>query len=198
MVRIGAIYSGVSYQKFLLDTKEAASIEPTYICSLSEMDFGLFDILLILRGSDQEILLRNRDKLIDFLNSGKILICFGETFTNWLPYYEWKFDLEHDIGPYKFVVDHPILGGLKPEDVEFHSDRTCSHGHYIPPKNAKVFVETLDGKAVGIIDNTSFKGTLVLMSTLDVDCHAGLGNQKAKKAFSNILRWAKNQVKRRE
>lgn len=195
-IKIGFIYSGISYQYFLLNSKYKKYFEPIYIYELPEIELTNYDILIIPRGTDQEFLVEVKDKIIEFLNSKRVLICFGEIFRKWLPTVKWNFKIE-DGGPIRISKGHPIFYGI-PEKIPGHTERggriTCSHGHLKPPKGVEILATTEEGKAVMYVDKINFKGILVISTALDADCHAGFGDENAMKLLDNLLNFAEKEL----
>lgn len=164
-------------------------IDPVYIRKLPEIDLKSYDVLLVPRETNQEILLRIRDKLIDFLDFGGTLISFGEVPLQWLPLTVWL-DKKIKSDSYRILDhNHPIFKNIAEEDLRWHDE--SSHGIFRPPKNVTVLVKGEHDAVIMYIDGINFKGS-ILATTLDPLCHAGYGLKEPKKLLKNILRVVAN------
>ena len=183
--RIGAIYSGQGFQYELLTSDEFGPLlDIIYVSRLPLVDLMQFEVLLVLRESNQEMLKLSGDKLVQFLNSGRIIISFGEVTVDWLPGFNW-FRHRVDEKSLRFVrPEHPFLEGLELSDVQWH----C-HGSFRAPSEADVLIKDGEGQDILFIDKRRFRGKL-LATTLDPDVHVGFGSGLTKKFLWNSLRWA--------
>jgi len=202
MVRIGAIYSGSKWQYDLFTSKKYRVFISNIIhaCALPTTDLLAFDVLMVPRESNQEILLKIKKKLIQFLDKGNLLISFGEVTRPWLPYCVWeswyprfryKESNKWDKGrlitePYRILdPKHPLFRNLEIEDLQWHF-----HGVFHAPKNAEVLLKYGENSDIIYLDSNNFKGK-ILATTLDPDVHAGYGViKKTQKFLDNVLKWA--------
>lgn len=192
-VRIGVVYSGISYQQKILDSKEyQGKLEKIPVCELPEIDLSTYDVLIFPRGTDQEVVYAARQKIREFLDRGKIVVSFGEVTKEWLPSCNWAGVVPEDDGPLEIKKEHPVLEGLRPQDLHWHKGATgwCCHGHFVAPPGAEVLVTTEIDDPVMYIDRHSTKGIILAASQLDAICHAAHGEKGAKILFDNIIRWA--------
>jgi len=198
-IRIGAVYSGISYQQKILDSKEYQKrINKLPVCDLPKMDLSTYNVLIFPRGTDQEVVYSVKDKIEELLNLGNMVISFGEVTKEWLPSCRWDGVKPEDDGPLLIKKEHPIFKNLKPEDLHWHKGATgwCCHGHFIAPPGAEVLVTNCLGDPVMYIDCHSTKGIILAASQLDVICHAAGENKGAKILFGNIIKWAINEVRK--
>ena len=203
MVRLGATYSGSKWQYDLFTSEKyrlfVNDIIP--VCNLPTLDLSDFDVILVPRESNQEMLLQSKERLIRFLEKGGLLISFGEVTLPWLPYCVWEnvypqFRYEDgssnwDKGklvtePYRMLnPEHSLLKNLEIEDLQWHF-----HGVFHAPRNAEVLLRYGEDGDVIYLDSSNFAGT-ILATTLDPDCHAGYGViKKTQKFLDNVLEWA--------
>ncbi|AHC13816.1 hypothetical protein [Salinispira pacifica] len=157
---IGLIYSGVSYQyTFIQRPENCERIVPLNIWELRHHDLGVFDLIIVPRGSDQDALYAHRGKIKEYLDGGGTLASFGEVTTDWLPGARWDGVLPSDDGPLAFAATHPVLTALQPVDLHWHKGYTgwCCHGHFRVPENGDVLVRTERGDPVMYIDTTTKK-----------------------------------------
>ena len=210
MVKIGALYSGSKWQHDLFTSEKYRTFisDIIHVCSLPTTDLLAFDVLIVPRESNQEILLETKQNLIEFLNRRKLLISFGEVTRPWLPYCVWedryprfryKKDgtkkYEWDKGelvtePYRILVPkHPLFQNLTIEDLQWHF-----HGIFHAPENADVLLTYGNDSDIIYLDSKNFKGK-ILATTLDPDVHAGYGVVKKTQRFlDNVFKWAMNEV----
>ena len=207
MARIGAIYSGSKWQYDLFTSEKYRPFisDILYVCNLPTTDLSLFDVLIVPRESNQEALLKIRQKLIQFLNKGKLLISFGEVTRPWLPYCIWeghypRFRYKEldkcDRGrlvtePYRILdLKHPLFRNLEIEDLQWHF-----HGVFHAPKNVQVLLKYGENSDIIYLDSSNFRGK-ILATTLDPDVHAGYGViKKTQKFLDNVLKWAIAEIK---
>ncbi len=196
-VRMAAVYSGLSYQHGVLDREKFRKrLEILPVCTLPETNLFVYDVLILPRGTDQEILYRVRDKIAAYLDSGKIVISFGEVTNKWLPACTWDGVKPEDDEPLTIHHRHPvILDNLKPDDLHWHKGATgwCCHGHFIAPEGAEILVTNMLGDPVMYIDRHSTKGVILAASQLDAICHSYHLIKGADVLLNNILRWAKEE-----
>jgi len=204
MANITFIYSGTKWQYDLYHSAKYSSkiTKIIHACTLPEEDLKDIDVIIVPRESNQEMLLKARDKLEVFLAQGKTLVSFGEISVPWLPDAKWipkyaKFDYEDAINwdkgrlyvePYRITSpDHPLLKGLELEDLEWHF-----HGAFQAPKTAEVLLKYGDDADIIYIDSRKYKGN-ILATTLDPAVHAGYGViKKTQRFLDNVLDWVEN------
>ena len=99
-IRIGAVYSGISYQHGMLFRGEYHNIMNVLpICEFGKTDLSKYDTLVFPRGTDQEIVYTERKKIRGFLESKGILTSFGEVTKEWIPGCLWDEVKPEDDGP---------------------------------------------------------------------------------------------------
>lgn len=55
-------------------------------------DLGGYDLLIVPNGSDHIAMFKIKEKVLAFLNEGKVVFCFDGWFTSWLPGSQWVMD----------------------------------------------------------------------------------------------------------
>jgi hypothetical protein len=210
MARLGAIYSGSKWQYDLFTSEKYGPFVSDIIhtCVLPTTALDVLDVVLVPRESNQECLLQAKEKLIQFLEKGGLLISFGEVTIPWLPLCVWenikpKFRYKDgttilDKGklvtePYKMLKpEHPLFKGLEIEDLQWHF-----HGVFHAPENAEVLLRYEDYGDVIYLDSNNFKGK-ILATTLDPDVHSGYGViKKTQKFLDKVFEWAIAEVAHR-
>lgn len=198
MVRIGTYYSGTGWQDALFSSEKYRIFlnDRIYACDLSSTELSSYDVIVVPRESNQEMLLKNKEKIVQFLDGGGLLVSFGEVTKPWLPYCEWwkrdpLFDYEKSrkgkliLDNYEITApNHLLLRNLKMEDLQWHF-----HGLFRAPKNAEVLLRYRPYGDIIYIDSKNVKGT-ILATTLDPCVHAGYGViKKTQKFLDNVLEW---------
>lgn len=201
-MKIGAIYSGISYQYGVFNSKEyREKIEKLFVCDLTKIDFLSYDALIFPRGTDQEMVYNIRHKIREFLDLKKIVVSLGEVTKNWLPSCKWDGVKPEDDEALLIKVKHPLLENIEADGLHWHKGSTgwCCHGHFIAPPGAEVLVTNSLGDPVMYIDRQSTKGIILAASQLDAVCHMFHNIEGAKGLFNNILNWvAKEAIKLKE
>lgn len=203
MATIGAVYSGSKWQYDLFTSEKYKPFfnEIIHACDLPSTSLTPFDVLIVPRESNQEMLLVINDKIIQFLDNGGLVISFGEVTLPWLPncvwdanYPQFTYDRKNlwskgelDKDPYTLVKpEHPLFKGLTMEDLQWHF-----HGLFHATPNAVVLLKYGTIGDIIYLDSKSFNGE-ILATTLDPDVHFGYGViKKTQKFLDNVLRWAR-------
>jgi hypothetical protein len=203
MVKLGVIYSGSKWQHdlFTLEKYQPFISDIIHACALPTTDLRALDVLMVPRESNQEMLLKAKEGLIQFLDRGGLLISFGEVTMPWLPYCIWEneypqFRYEDETSkwdkgdlvtePYRMLKpEHPLLSGLEIEDLQWHF-----HGIFHAPQDAEVLLRYGKDGDVIYIDSNNFKGK-IMTTTLDPDVHFGYGVvKKTQKFLDKVFKWA--------
>ena len=192
-MKIGLIYSGISYQHGILSMDEYRNVMDILpVCDFGKTDLSNYDTLVFPRGTDQEIVYTEREKIGAFLESKGILISFGEVTMGWIPGCLWDGVKPEDDEPLLIKKEHQILKDLDPEDLHWHKGATgwCCHGHFIAPPGAEILVTNTLGDPIMYIDRQSTKGIILVASQLDAICHIYHVQAGARRLFDNCIRWA--------
>lgn len=199
-VRIGVIYTGISYQHSVLEReKYRDKLEPISVCKLLREDLMTYDVLIFPRGTDQEMAYAAREKIRAFLDSSRIVISFGEVTKQWLPGCNWDGVVPEDDGHLSIIEkEHPIFKGLKDESLHWHKGATgwCCHGHFVAPPGSGILVTNEIGYPMVYIDRQSTNGIILVAGQLDAFCHMYAGVRGAEIFFDNALNWAENETKK--
>ncbi len=205
--RIGVIYSGLHFHYNLFTRPEYEDIELIYIRRLGNIDLEGYDVLIVPRESNQEILYAQRAKLIHYLDHGGTIMSFGEVVIPWLPGLVWSKKLpkvslpenaDSDYIPGTVhtdtlqieVPEHSIFNGIGLEDMRWHF-----HGVFAPQPGQQTLLSNREKGAVVLLDENSFSGT-VLATTLDPEEHAGFGVVTITEKFlQRCIEWARSRTK---
>lgn len=194
MIRQALIFGGVAYHYGIIQPGQPlADCETIDIARLASIDLNTYDLVIVPRSADGEILHARRHQLARFLDHGGVLLAFGELWANWFPGCQWREECAEDILAPVVTSDHPIVTGYTADDLYWHpaQERWCCHGHLVAPPEAEVLVRNTRGDAWLYIDRKSTNGVILASSNLDPDTHTFHGSQVAREFFDRILIWAK-------
>ncbi|WP_319559311.1 hypothetical protein [Marispirochaeta sp.] len=202
-LEIGVIYSGLHFHYNLFTRPGYEDMELIYIRRLGSVDLDRYRALIIPRESNQEVLLKEREKLVRYLDHGGTILSFGEVILPWMPGLVWSkdplrvcypkdADRNYDPGEVytrNLVIEertHSLFDGIGLEDLRWHY-----HGVFSPQSGQRTLLSNSEGKAVILLDETSFNGTL-LATTLDPEEHAGFGEVKITERFlARCIAWVR-------
>jgi hypothetical protein len=155
-------------------------------------------IALIIQGSiDQELLLREKEKIRKFVDRGKVLIFGGHLFLPWLPGASSFIPKEissHRDYEVNFHQAHPIFEGVDTNELSYRKGVAgfFARGHHPLPAGAEVLLTLPDGEPTLYIDRVSTEGTLFVSSG-----NALLGYQDPAESTGQItkrlIEWIRNE-----
>ncbi|MDQ3655800.1 MAG: hypothetical protein M3457_12055 [Chloroflexota bacterium] len=198
MMRQAVISGGVAYHHGLMQPGEIlADFEVIDVGDLAAVDLNRYDLVLVLRSTDGDVLRARRYQFARFLDRGGVLIAFGESWSDWLPGAKWEPECAEDVIEPVVTSEHPLVAGSSPADLHWHPplESWCCHGHFLAPEGAEVLVENQRGDAWLSIDRASTNGVIVASSNLDPDTHTYHGSPRARAFFERLLLWARAEAK---
>lgn len=199
MPRQAVISAGVAYHHGLIQPGELlAGLDVIELGRLSEVDLNRYDLLVVPRSTDGEVLRARRYQIARFLDHGGVLLAFGELWADWFPGCRWEEECAEDVWEPVIVADHPLVAGYQPHDLHWHParERWCCHGHLRAPAGAEVLVQNARGDAWLYVDRATTNGVIVASSNLDPDTHAFHGSATARSFFLRLLDWARAEAAR--
>jgi hypothetical protein len=203
--RVAMYYSGAQWQLdlFQFDKYRKLIDRLVYAPDLSIGTLASFDIFLVPRESNQELLYERRHVIEGFLAGGGTIVSFGEIVRPWLPGVEWK------SGAPRFVYDgenawdkgyldnqplsisdpnHPAFRDLEIDDLTWHF-----HGALVPPDGANVLLQYGSAQVIAF-EHYPRTGGRIFAATLDPVLHAGYGGvSKTQKFLDAVLRWVRGE-----
>lgn len=194
MIRQALLSGGMAYHHTLTQPGEIlAGFELIDSGDLASVDLNQFDLVLVPRSTDGDVLRARRYQFARFLDHGGVLIAFGESWSGWLPGVRWEPECAEDVIEPVITSDHPLVAGCTPADLHWHPplESWCCHGHFVAPLDAEVLVCNQRGDPWLVIDRTSTNGVVVASSNLDPDTHTYHGNPRARAFFRRLLAWAR-------
>ncbi len=115
---------------------------------------------------DQELMLKHKEKLQQFLDAGNILFFAGHLFRLWIP--GAGCFIPKPISSYKDykveMIGHPVFDGVRSEDITYNKGVAgfFCRGHHPLPEGAEVMLELAGGIPITYTDRNSSKGVIVL------------------------------------
>ncbi len=197
MSREAFISCGVAYHHGIVQPGEPLDrFEVLDIGRLTDVDLNSYDLIVVPRSSDGEILRARRHQFARFLDNGGVLLAFGELWTDWFPGCHWEMECAEDILEPVVVADHPIVAGYSARDLHWHpsKERWCCHGHLIAPPRAEILVRNARGDAWLYVDRATTNGVIVASSNLDPDTHTFHGSAVARSFFDRLIAWAREEA----
>jgi hypothetical protein len=205
--KIGVIYSGLHFHHHLFTQPAYADTELVYIRTLADIDLMRYQVLIVPRETNQELLLQAGGRLVDFLNHGRTLVSFGEVVRPWLPGLVWENrrpivclpegEANNAYQPGEVLTDnltieqpdHSLFDGITLDDLRWHY-----HGIFHPQRRQTVLLSDGRGGAVILLDDQSFAGK-VLATTLDPEEHAGFGVVTITERFlARCMSWIRSEA----
>ncbi|MCA1648446.1 MAG: hypothetical protein LC797_24295 [Chloroflexi bacterium] len=196
-MRKAIVTAGVSYHHALTQPGQPlSSFEILDVGALPSHELAAFGLVLVPRSVNCEALWMRRHQFARYLDSGGVLVAFGEAWTDWFPGCRWERESAADLLR-PVISPHPLLEGITPEALHWHGKGPdwCNHGHFVPPSVAEVVVANSDGDAWLYVDRVSTKGVIVAATNLDLDTHAFHGNAVARGLLDRLLMWAESEAK---
>lgn len=203
--RVAMYYSGAQWQLdlFQFDKYRRMIDRLVYAPDLSTGALAPFDVLLVPRESNQELLFERLHVVESFLAGGGTIVAFGEIVRPWLPGVQWK------SGAPRFVYDgknawdkgyldnqplsisdpgHPVFRDLEIEDLTWHF-----HGALVPPDESKILLQYGTAQVIAF-EHYPRSGGRIFAATLDPVLHAGYGGvSKTQKFLDGVLRWVRGE-----
>lgn len=163
------------------------------IYDLSNFDLSTYVCMVINGLVDQEYLLKEKQKIADFLNQGKVLIFSGNLFLPWLPGGSTFVPKEiHSFQDYTVTVHqpHPIFDGVTSEDMTFNKGVAgfFARGHHPLPDLAEVLLTLPGNEPITYLDRHSTKGTILVHSGNDLFGY-GSPEKTSGRIAPQLLQW---------
>lgn len=185
--KLAAVYAGSSQHfRSLNEPKYRKYFEDIiYLPDLPKADLTRFDGLLIPSRTNNQILMKAKENIAEFLNSGKTAIAFGEQPNPVLPNVTWEYRPTNfwwwlEPGAQSSIVavepNCELFRYITLKDATWHY-----HGFFRPPDGSEVVIGVIDDSVeksnapllpVFYIDRVSTRGMMVVTS-LDPMFHFG-------------------------
>lgn len=169
---------------------------------LPSCDLSCYKAIAIPGLIDQEFLLKEKDLIRRFLDSGKVLVFCGHLFRPWLP--GGSNFVPRTINSYQdYMVSvhqpHPIFEGVKPDDMTFNKGVAgfFSRGHHPVPAGAEVLLTLPDGEPIVYIDRYSTRGTILVHSGNDLFGYMS-PERNSGRIGPQLIQWIRDEYKQLE
>ncbi len=197
MAREAFITNGVAYHHGIVEPEQPLEgFEVLDLGRLAGVDLNEYNLLIVPRSADGDLLSARRYQFARFLENGGVLVAFGELWANWFPGCRWEEECREDTLEPVVVSGHPLVAGYLPHDLHWHpsKERWCCHGHLVAPPEAEVLVRNARGDAWLYVDRATTNGVIVASSNLDPDTHTFHGNSTARAFFDRLVAWAREEA----
>lgn len=144
-------------------------------------DLQAYDVFVAPNGTDHVALYSIRHKILDFLNSGKSVLCFCGWFLDWVPANRWVHDNSKLTRDVRHFVANDSNGFLKDVDLtQFDHDQHgisgwWSCGYIEPATEECVVLKDTWGRALVVADEVSTPGFLFLTASGPLGDYGGRG-----------------------
>ncbi len=170
MLKAAVISNNVEGIEHMFTTNNKIAYTLLEITSIFDPDFTGYDLLVVPNGSDNIALYRIREKILQFLNQGKVLFCFDGWYTNWVPGNKWIMNTDYktiDIR-YHLVNDkHKLFEGIDFDKFNFTHGISgwwaCGYIETSQPQD--VLMADTWNRPIIVIDEHSTEGLMVLTAS---------------------------------
>ena len=158
-------------------------------------DLDSYDLLVVPNGADHVAMLKIKDKVRDFLDQGKALVCADGWFTGWVPGNQWVMDnqlptreVRYQPGPDR----HGLLRGFDLNELIFSHGISgwWACGYLRAAPGAEVLLADTWQRPVLVLDEVSTRGRMLLSASgpmADVG-QAGRPDSALVTLYRNFLR----------
>lgn len=163
------------------------------IYDLPKLDLTPYMCMVLNGLVDQEFLLKEKQRIADFLNESKVLVFSGNLFRPWLPggsNFVPKTIRNHQDYRVSVASPHSIFEGVTNYDMTYQKGVAgfFARGHHPLPPGAEVLLTLPGGEPITYIDRHSTKGTLLVHAGNDL---FGYGNPEktSGRIAPQLLAW---------
>lgn len=180
--RVAYAYSGVHFQRGLLDGPFGRDFAAVPVEELGGIDLSNYAGLWIPRESDQRALHAHRDRIAGYVAGGGSVIVLEELDRDWMHGVGWRAAGIDTADVH--MATHPLVESLRPFESPWHS-----HGVLDLPEGAQTLIWTPEGGA--LLGTFEVGAGRVLAGTIDADAHAGYGSMLPTSFIEAALSWAR-------
>lgn len=160
---------------------------------LPQYDLSAHKIVVIDSYVDQELMLKQKEQISDFLSQGNLLLFSGNLFRPWLPgasSFVPKKITKHSDYNVMIAKPHPVLEGVEPDDLTYNKGVSgfFARGHHPLPPQAEVLLTLADGEPITYIDRHSTNGTIVVHSGTNLLRYTNRNNTSGR-IREQLKRW---------
>ena len=175
------------------------------ICNVTKdfnPDLTPYDLLVVPNGSDQVAMGKIKEKVKDFLDAGKALICCDGWFTDWIPGNHWHIDNDKKSIDIRYFIKDDPHGLFKDLDVnEFIFSHGISGywacGYIEAAKDATVILEDTWQRPIIVLDEKTTKGIMFLTASgplgdITYDDKEGKKESSLRKLYKHFIQYLIN------
>ena len=163
-----------------------------------DIDLKPFACIVVHDFIDQEYMFRQKERILTFLNEGKIVIFAGHLCKEWLP--GCTLFTPKEINSYKdyeisVVTPHSIFEGVDPDEMTFNRGVAgfFARGTHSPvPEEAEVLLSLPGDMPVTYIDRRTTKGTILAHAGRDLFAFR-MDNKTTGRISRQLLDWIYNE-----
>ncbi|WP_282938930.1 aspartate/tyrosine/aromatic aminotransferase [Paenibacillus sp. RC67] len=168
-------------------------LERVPLYELEQHSLESYEALIIPNNIDEEFLYKHRGRVADFLDLGRIVISFAQTFLPWLPNKTlWqRSPLSINARTVLVNTEHLIFKGVTEYDLNYRRGVKgfFSRGYFDAPEGAEVVLKDNEGATVVYIDRSTTKGTILAGAGTDLLGY-GLGDTTtARRIGLQLIDW---------
>jgi hypothetical protein len=168
-------------------------LERVSLYELEQHSLEPYDALIIPNNIDEEFLYRQRQRIADFLEAGRILISFAQPFLPWLPGQVLWQPSPLDIMERTVLAndEHPIFKGVTEYDLNYRRGVKgfFSRGYFEAPEHAEIVLRDNAGATVVYIDRSTTKGTILAGAGTDLLGYGLSDTTTARRIGLQLLAW---------
>ena len=157
-----------------------------------------FNIVIFPYDIDQILLYDNKNQIKNFLDSGKIILNFTQSYLEYIPNIPLYIASLIPIKDRNIIaVKHFITRGVKDYDINYRRGVKgfFSRGFLKAPNRADVFLKDSEGECVAYIDTLSTKGLIINTAGADLLGFGLFEKSTAKRLGLNLLLWIEQYLK---
>ncbi|WP_338876704.1 hypothetical protein WBJ53_13710 [Spirosoma sp. SC4-14] len=158
-------------------------------------DLTPFDVLVVPNGSDHVAMLKLRNKVLDFLNDGKALVCSDGWFTNWIPGNQWIMDNSKRTIETRYFLKtdrYHLTDGVDINELIYSHGMSgwWACGYIEAAPGADIVIDDTWQRPIVVLDEVSTRGIIFMTASgplADVT-YAGKQDVALVKLYRNFLR----------
>ncbi len=150
---------------------------------------------------DQILLYDNKTQIKNFLDAGKIILSFTQSYLEYIPGLSLYTASQTPIKDRNILTTkHFITRGVKDYDITYRRGVKgfFSRGFVETPQGAEVFLKDSDGKCVAYIDELSTKGLIINTAGADLLGFGLFENSTARRLGPNLLLWIESYLRKKK
>lgn len=170
MIKAAVISNGLQDLHHYFNSSHKVNYELLEITTNFDPNLGPYDLLVVPNGSDHIAMHKIKDKIADFLDQGKSLICVDGWFTNWIPGNQWIMDNSKKSIDVRYHLKKDTYGLFNNTNLDsfIYSNGISgwwSCGYIESAPQADVVLEDTWGRPIVVLDETTTNGLIFLTAS---------------------------------